>query len=118
MIIPTAYCISRTLGACCIADSKTQSRSRDLDCAIAAREQALAVTTAVPSARLQVANSLFSLLIDQDKHRAKSVLQTAVRLLPAISPRSLRRSEQQLNIAGFADMTATAVSLFLDCGES
>ena len=85
--------------------------------AIVVKEQAFALTSAPPSVRLKVARSLSRHLVGEDIHRAKSVLQTAVRLLPQISPRALKRGDQQYNISQFADITSRAVSLSLACGE-
>jgi hypothetical protein len=46
------------------------------------------------------------------KH-AKTILEVAVHLLPTISPRALKRSDQQYNISQFVNITSRAVSISL-----
>ena len=90
----------------------------DLDRAIMTREQAFKSDTAPPSIRLKAASSCSDLLISQKNYnRAKSILQAAVQLLPTISPRQLKRSDQQFNISQFANITSRAVSLSLADAE-
>ena len=89
----------------------------DRDLAIEKMEQAVAVTTAPPSIRISSANLASESLIGRDNHRAKSLLQTAVQLLPTVSPRTLTSGDQQYNIAQFAGITSRAASLSLECGE-
>ena len=86
----------------------------DLDRAIVTSEQALKSDTAPPSIRLKAASSCSDLLISQRSYdRAKPILQAAVQLLPMVSPRQLKRSDQQFNISQFANITSRAVSLHL-----
>jgi tetratricopeptide (TPR) repeat protein len=90
----------------------------DLDRAITTKEQAVASNVAAPSIRLRAAQSCSDLLIKQGVYdRAKPILQTAVRLLPMISPRVLKHSDRQYNISQFANITSRAVSLALLDGE-
>ena len=90
----------------------------DLDRAITTKEQAVATDVASPSIRLRAAQSCSDLLIKQGGYdRAKPILQTAVRLLPTVSPRVLRNSDRQYNISQFANITSRAVSLSLLDGE-
>ena len=64
------------------------------------------------------ASSCSDLLMSQGMYNlAKPLLQAAVQLLPAISPRLLRRSDQQFNISQFANITSRAVSLQLADAE-
>ena len=90
----------------------------DLDRAIVTKEQAFKSDTAPPSIRLKAASSCSDLLISQKSYnRAKSILQAAVQLLPTVSPRQLKRSDQQFNISQFANITSRAVSLCLADAE-
>src|SRR5208282_3482412 len=57
------------------------------------------------------------MLIGRDNHRLKPLLQTAVELLPSISPRSLKQTDRQYNISQFANITSGAVSVFLECDD-
>ena len=62
--------------------------------------------------------SCSDLLISQRNYRrAKSVLHSAVHLLPTVSPRTLKRSDQQHNISQFVNITSRAVSLYLEDAE-
>ena len=98
----------------CRGDSRGTGSMDDLDRAILTKEQAVKSDTASPSIRLKAAQSCSDLLISQGNHsRAKPILQAAVRLLPRISPRQLKRSDQQFNISQFANITSRAVSLSL-----
>ena len=86
----------------------------DLDRAITTNEQAVKSDIAPPSIRLKAASSCSDLLISQRNYsRAKSILEAAVQLLPTVSPRQLKRSDQQFNISQFANITSRAVSLSL-----
>jgi tetratricopeptide (TPR) repeat protein len=93
----------------------------DLEQAIMRKEQAVESDTAPPSVRLNAASSCSDLLISQKSqesyNRAKAILQAAVKLLPTVSPRQLRRSEQQFNISQFSNITSRAVSLLLEDAE-
>ena len=87
----------------------------DLDRSIATYEQAANCNTAPPSTRLRAAGACADLLIRQQMlTRAKPILETAVRLLPTLSPRQLKRNDAQFNISQFANLTASAVSLCLE----
>ena len=90
----------------------------DLNSAIARMEEALNSDTAPPFIRLKAASSCSDLLIHQRSYqRAKFILQAAVHLLPMISPRTLKRSDQQHNISQFVNITSRAVSLYLEDAE-
>lgn len=89
----------------------------DLTQAICAFENAITVATSPPSERIRAAKSASVLLMGRDMPRVMSVLGAAVKLLPAVSPRVLNRTDQQFNISGFANITANAVSASLECGK-
>jgi tetratricopeptide (TPR) repeat protein len=91
----------------------------DRERALTAEEQAVAVTTAPPTVRIIAAISASSHMVAFGDHRrANSILRTGVLLLPMVSPRILKRSDQQYNISHFVGITSNAVSLSLDCGEN
>jgi len=97
---------------------KRTGSTDDLDRAIMTKEQAIESDIASPFIRLDAARSCADLLISQRCYtRAKSVLQAAVQLLPRVSPRQLKRSDQQYNISQFANLTSRAVSVSLQCGD-
>ena len=90
----------------------------DLERIIATYEQAFKSDTAPPSVRLKTASFCSNLLISQKLYsRAKAILRAAVQLLPKISPRQLKRGDQQFNISQFANITSCAVSLCLADAE-
>jgi tetratricopeptide (TPR) repeat protein len=90
----------------------------DLDRSVTAKEQAATMDIAPPYIRLLAAHTCSNFLISQkDYNRAKYILQTAVRLLPIISPRALKRGDQQYNISRFANITSRAVSISLESAE-
>ena len=90
----------------------------DLERAITSIERAVWMETAPPSIRLKAASSCSDLLIAQkDYNRAKPILLAAVHLLPTISSRTLKRSDQQYNISQFANITSRAVALCLGDAE-
>jgi tetratricopeptide (TPR) repeat protein len=86
----------------------------DFDRAIMTKDQAAKSDTASPSIRLKAAESCSDLLISQRRYsHARLILQAAVQLLSRVSPRQLKRSDQQFNISRFANITSRAVSLSL-----
>jgi len=90
----------------------------DLDRAITTMEQAVAIDTAPPSIRLKAARSCSDILVSQNGYnRAKAILKTAVKLLPTLSPRTLKHGDRQYNISHFSDITPRAVSLAIIDGE-
>ena len=90
----------------------------DLDRATRTMEEAFAANTAPPSIRLEAAQSCSELLIGQKAYnRASPILKRAVRLLPTISPRTLKAIDQQHNISRFSNITSRAVSLSLADGD-
>ena len=89
----------------------------DLHSAIEAKEQAFSLSVAPPIVRLKAAQLLSSLLLKEDRSRAKELLKRCVQLLPSISSRMLKRSDQQYNISQVADLTSRTVSLCLELGD-
>ena len=86
----------------------------DLDRAFTTKQWAVLADTAPLSIRLQAASSYSDLLINQRCYKhAKPILEAAVRLLPIISSRTLKRSDQQYNISRFSNITSRAVSISL-----
>jgi CHAT domain-containing protein len=49
--------------------------------------------------------------------RARPILEAAVEILPRLSPRFLKRSDAQFNLAQFSSITSRAVSLALEDGD-
>lgn len=90
----------------------------DLEVVVETKEQALAVVTARPFVRIQAAASISPLIVLCYPDRTKSLFHAAVQLLPALSPRTLKRSDQQHHISQFAKLTSSAVAMSLACRES
>jgi len=87
----------------------------DLGGSIVAFEQGATSDTAAPSIRLNLSQTCADLLISQRMpKRAKPILESAVYLLPRLSPRLLKRTDAQFNISKFTEVTAKAVSLSLE----
>jgi hypothetical protein len=87
----------------------------DLDYTILTKEQAVRSDMAPPSIRLEAAQSCSDLLISQRNYsRAYPILRTAVQLLSRVSPRQLKRRDQQFNISRFINIASRAVSLSLE----
>lgn len=106
------------LASVLLARFKLTDSNVDLTRALEAYEKAVGVTTAPPLVRIQAAFNASPVLISCDPHRALLVLRTAVELLSNIAPRTLRLGDQLYNISQFAGLTALAVSVSLECGES
>ena len=96
---------------------KTEKKE-DQDRALALYEQGLAIATAPPSLRIIAALYASRLSIAADTNLAKPFLRAAIELMPFVSPRALHQSDKQRNISRFAGITAQAVSVFLECGDS
>lgn len=95
--------------------NKTQA-AEDLSFAIEATEKAVNSETSPPSMRVQAAKLASKMLIGRDWDRVKGILQTAVRILPTVSARTLNDVDKQYNIAQFAGITSQAVAVSLQCG--
>lgn len=68
---------------------------------------------ASPSLRITAAREAAKLLAEDDPGRAVDLLEMAVRLLPEVAPRYLRRSDQQRALAGVDGLAAEAAELLL-----
>lgn len=89
----------------------------DVERAITRYEQAVSIVTAHSSLRIKAAVSASSLL-KHDPYRAWPLLQSAVELLPTLTPRALQQSDQQHNINRYGGITAMAVSVSLNCDQT
>ena len=98
---------------------KLSSSVEDLELAIKAKEEAVAVDSAPPHYRIMAADSALSLLRERgtfDQNRAKLLLRRAIELLRFVTPRALNQRDRQRNVARFSGITARAVSTHLDTG--
>lgn len=99
---------------------KLSGSMEDLESAIKAKEEAVAVDSAPQHYRITAADSALSLLREHsafDQNRANSFLHQAIELLRFVSPRVLNQYDRQRNIARFSGITAGEVSTYLDIGE-
>jgi tetratricopeptide (TPR) repeat protein len=106
-----------SLGNAIRLKSKETGAASDLNSAIDILERAVSVQSAPPFDRILAADSALDLLRTSQPDRSKSLLRVAVSLLPLVSPRVLKQSDQQHNIARFSGMTSRAASISLECGE-
>ncbi|WP_246269186.1 CHAT domain-containing tetratricopeptide repeat protein [Acrocarpospora macrocephala] len=84
----------------------------DRDEAVEAYEEAARSAVGAPSQRIRAAHQA-ARLIEADPTRAAGLLETAVRLLPEVSPRQLERSDQQHMIGQFPGLAADAAAYAL-----
>lgn len=108
----------KSLGNSLEARFRITKTNSDLDRAIESYRQAFATDTASPLTRVSAAIDASRLLLERDIKLSLPYLRAAVELLPLISPRTIKQSDQQFNISLFAGTTAKAVSVSLECGES
>jgi len=85
----------------------------DWDAALSMYARAAEVHQAPPSVRILAARSAALLAAHSEPHRAASLLEAAVRLLPQVAPRQLERSDQQHAIGRFAGLAGDAAALAL-----
>ncbi|WP_053760566.1 CHAT domain-containing protein [Streptomyces sp. AS58] len=85
----------------------------DRAAALTAYEKVTESTVAPPSVRIRAASVWASLIGRSDPARAAAVLEDAVRLLPEVAPRHLRRGDQQYALQGTAGLAADAAALAL-----
>jgi hypothetical protein len=91
----------------------------DWDAALSFYMQAMEDGPAAPSIRIQVARAAAALLAGSNPGQAADLLETAVLLLPEVTPRQLSRSDQQYAIGGLAGLAGDAAGLALaDLGTS
>ena len=85
----------------------------DREAAAAGYVRAAELGSAAPSVRIRAARAAAALMAGSDPTRAADLLETAVRLLPEVTPRRLDRSDQQYAISGFARLAGDAAALVL-----
>lgn len=90
----------------------------DLKRSVAAKEQAVGIVNGSPFHRVEIAVSAVTVMMkDHDLPRANRLLQSVVEQLTLVSPRALKRSDQQYNLSQIAGFASLAVSVALECGE-
>ncbi|SFT29829.1 CHAT domain-containing protein [Streptomyces sp. ok210] len=85
----------------------------DLDTAVSAFSEAQGVVSAAPSIRIQAAWLVAQLLADTEVERASEAAEAAVRLLPEVTLRQLKRGDQQHALSDFAGLAGDAAALAL-----
>ncbi|MFI6744479.1 CHAT domain-containing protein [Nonomuraea sp. NPDC050451] len=90
----------------------------DLEEARSAYEEAAGAATAAPLTRVEAASSSAGLVVESDPERAADLLEEAVRLLPTVAPRYLRRPDQQFAVGRLAGLAAEAVASVLTSADS
>ena len=106
-----------TLGDVLLSQYQRTNSAEDRDLAITLKEQAARALMSPPFDRIKATYMPLSVLISLDPYKAKALLQEAVRLLPLLSPRFLKQTDQQHNISQFSGITSRAVSISLQCGD-
>jgi len=89
----------------------------DRDAAMAVYERAAEVDSAAPAVRIRAARAA-ALAAESRPGQAADLLENAVRLLPEVTPRQLRRSDQQHAIGGFAGLAGDAAAMALEGGRA
>jgi hypothetical protein len=87
--------------------------SSDRDRALAAFTEAAAIASGAPSTRIQAAYAGAAFIAAWDPGQASDLLETAVLLLPLLTPRYLDRSDQQHVLGGYAGVAGDAAALAL-----
>ncbi|MCX5238980.1 tetratricopeptide repeat protein [Streptomyces prunicolor] len=87
--------------------------SADLDEAITNLDQATRIASASPSTRIRAARAAGDLAVQSQPVRAAELFERAVRLLPEVAPRQLKRTDQQHLLGGFAGLASDAAALAL-----
>ncbi|MFJ4526200.1 CHAT domain-containing protein [Streptomyces sp. NPDC088810] len=85
----------------------------DLDAAVSACSAAFEVVSAAPSLRIQAGWAAAALVAGSAAGRAADMAEAAVRLLPEVTPRQLRRGDQQYALGSFAGLASDAAALAL-----
>jgi CHAT domain-containing protein len=80
---------------------------------VQALTEAAGIAAAPPSVRVAAAREAAGLLAENDPGRAANLLQAAVRLLPEIAPRYLRRTDQQRELTVVDGLATEAAELLL-----
>ncbi|GAA1961886.1 CHAT domain-containing protein [Catenulispora subtropica] len=102
-----------TLGNALFTRFEGFADARDLEAAATAFEQAAAEPTAPPSFRIRVAWAGTHMLAEHEPARAANLLHGAVRLLPEVAPRRLKRDQQQERVGSFQMLASEAATLIL-----
>jgi tetratricopeptide (TPR) repeat protein len=112
-----AYRLS-SLGDALLSRFEHSGAQTDLAAASAAFTQALEIDSAAPSVHIRAASALASLVARSEPGRAAGLLETAVRMLPEMTPRRLERSDQQIVLGGLAGLAGDAAALALADGQT
>lgn len=88
----------------------------DKERVINAYEEVVYLTSSNPTNRIMAAYSA-AILLMEDTQRASKILHVAVELLPATSPRSLNRRDQQDALSIFPGVASLAAAFSLEVGE-
>ncbi|MFF7174775.1 CHAT domain-containing tetratricopeptide repeat protein [Streptomyces pseudovenezuelae] len=90
------------------------SKLADLDEAASLWLEASKLGAAAPSVRIETGMGAAYLLAESgDATKAAEIAEAAIRLLPQVAPRRLKRGDQQHAIGGFAGLAGTAAALAL-----
>lgn len=95
-----------------------QAMSDNMTGAIAAYEEVVYESSSPPVLRLEAANKSVELLGSSDMLRSGRILRTAVGLLPSVNIRALDSPDRDVNLALFTRLINTAVSHWIQLGES
>lgn len=85
----------------------------ELAAAFEAYAEAAETHSAAPSRRIEIARDAARQIAPDDPDRAAALLETAVRLLPEVASRRLRRSDQQYLLTKFDGLASDAAALVL-----
>ena len=108
----------RTLGNALYRLFETTGSKEHFQEAIAAYERSVELVNAPPSSRIRSARTCADLLYSEKAIcDASRFLSLAVHLLPAISPRTLRRRDQQTSLSKFFGLAGDACALSVEAGE-
>jgi hypothetical protein len=110
---PTRVNYLVNLGSALRARSQRGSGAADANKALSAFKAAAAIASAAPAMRIQAARAAAALTAATDPGQASDLLETAVTLLPLVTPRYLDRTDQQYAISGSADLASDAAALAL-----
>ena len=101
------------LGGALEARSRRGGGPSDADKALSAFAEAASIASAAPATRIQAARAAAALIAATDPGLASDLLETAITLLPQVTPRYLYRRDQQYAISGLAGLASDAAALAL-----
>jgi hypothetical protein len=81
-------------------------------------EETVLSTTASRVVRIDAAVLLSQLLVTQDTVRAHSISRQAIKLLPLLNIRTMKRKERQHHISRLSLLTSLAAGLVFECNEA